>query len=115
MAIFRCLIDAFLTEESKGSGSIGSHSLTTLTTAPNRPNSNLLANNSAATVSSVGSSVTAGTIPDAAGGETPTTCLHNGNVYRHKERFTSTSIGLKPEHPNQCVQCACEVNFSFIS
>ncbi|XP_057381036.1 von Willebrand factor C and EGF domain-containing protein-like isoform X1 [Daphnia carinata] len=36
------------------------------------------------------------------------TCLHNGNVYRHKERFTSTSIGLKPEHPNQCVQCACE-------
>lgn len=42
------------------------------------------------------------------------TCLHNGNVYRHKERFTSTSIGLKPDHPNQCVQCACEVSVVFL-
>lgn len=36
------------------------------------------------------------------------TCLHNGNVYRHKERFTSSNVGLKPEHPDQCVQCSCE-------
>lgn len=40
--------------------------------------------------------------------EASNTCVHNGNVYRHKERFSSSSIGLKPEHPNQCVQCACE-------
>ncbi|XP_046453734.1 uncharacterized protein LOC124201617 isoform X1 [Daphnia pulex] len=36
------------------------------------------------------------------------TCLHNGNVYRHKERFTSSNVGLKPEHADQCVQCSCE-------
>ncbi|XP_046656357.1 protein kinase C-binding protein NELL1-like [Daphnia pulicaria] len=36
------------------------------------------------------------------------TCLHNGNVYRHKERFTSANVGLKPEHADQCVQCSCE-------
>ena len=58
---------------------------------------------------------TAPTYPDSASSSgsvdvsTATTCLHNGNVYRHKERFTSATVGLKPEHPNQCVQCACEV------
>lgn len=41
------------------------------------------------------------------------TCLHNGNVYRHKERFTSSNVGLKPEHPDQCVQCSCEVSHLF--
>lgn len=43
------------------------------------------------------------------------TCLHNGKVYSHKERFTSTSIGLKPDHANQCVQCACEVSVVFLN
>jgi hypothetical protein len=42
------------------------------------------------------------------------TCLHNGNVYRHKERFTSSNVGLKPEHADQCVQCSCEVSCSAI-
>jgi len=41
-----------------------------------------------------------------------TTCLHNGNVYRHKERFTSASIGLKPDNANQCVQCVCQVRLA---
>jgi hypothetical protein len=42
------------------------------------------------------------------------TCLHNGNVYRHKERFTSSNVGLKPEHADQCVQCSCEVSESHL-
>jgi hypothetical protein len=41
------------------------------------------------------------------------TCLHNGNVYRHKERFTSSNVGLKPDHADQCVQCSCEVSQFF--
>lgn len=65
-----------------------------------------------------GTIAAAPTHPDAASSSgsvdvsTATTCLHSGNVYRHKERFTSTTVGLKPEHPNQCVQCACEVSFA---
>jgi hypothetical protein len=51
-------------------------------------------------------------LSDLSGGSTSSgvTCLHNGNVYRHKERFTSSNVGLKPDHADQCVQCSCEVS-----
>jgi hypothetical protein len=56
-------------------------------------------------------------LSDLSGGGSSTssgvTCLHNGNVYRHKERFTSANVGLKPEHADQCVQCSCEVSSFF--
>jgi len=58
--------------------------------------------------SSSSSSINSKNVSSFAERETSNTCVHNGNVYNHKERFSSSSIGLKPEHPNQCVQCACE-------
>jgi len=66
------------------------------------------ATTTSSSISSSSSSSSTKNVTSFAEREAATTCLHNGNVYRHKERFSSPSIGLKPEHANQCVQCACE-------
>lgn len=98
---FLCLVSTvflyFILEEPKSSAML---SLASTRPAPFYPES----------VAPPPATATSSDMSSSSSGGSSSTCLHNGNVYRHKERFTSTSIGLKPEHPNQCVQCACEVS-----
>lgn len=38
-------------------------------------------------------------------------CKHHGQQYREGQTISSNQTLLRPEGPNQCVQCNCQVNF----